>query len=105
MTGEVPSYRERQKGRVQCSKYRDKMAAGSLAGHMMTQHGQASEERWSWEKLATGEEPRKYRMEFLAKGGPRIYPVEGCPGKAATRTAMRVHFLHLHVLDTVVILE
>ena len=38
-------------------------------------------------------------------GGPRSCPVEGFPGRAATRTAMRVHFMHRHVLDTVVILE
>ena len=44
-------------------------------------------------------------MAFPAKGGLRICPVERCPGQAATRTEMRVHFLHRHVLDTVVILE
>ena len=31
--------------------------------------------------------------------------MEGCPGKMATRTAMRVNFVHRHVLDTVVMLE
>ena len=44
-------------------------------------------------------------MTFLAKGGPPSCPVEGCPGRAATRTVMRVHFLYWHVVDTVVILE
>ena len=44
-------------------------------------------------------------MACLAKGGPRICPVEGCPVQAATRTAMRLHFLHRNVLDTVLILE
>ena len=29
----------------------------------------------------------------------------GVPGKLATRTEMRVHFVHRHVLDTVVMLE
>ena len=33
------------------------------------------------------------------------FPVAGCPGRVDTRTAMRVHFVHRHVLDTVVILE
>ena len=28
----------------------------------------------------------------------------GCPGGIATRTAMRVHFVHRHVQDTVVVL-
>ena len=31
--------------------------------------------------------------------------MEGCPGVSATRAAMRVHFVHRHVHDTVVILE
>ena len=39
------------------------------------------------------------------KGGPQICPVEGCPGQLATRTEMRVHFMHRHARDTVVILE
>ena len=58
-----------------------------------------------WKTSATGEEPRTYLMAFLAKGGPWICPVEGCPGQAATRTAMQVHFMHRHFLDIVVILE
>ena len=44
-------------------------------------------------------------MAFPTKGGPWICPFEGCPGLAATRTAMWVYFLHRHVQDTVVILE
>ena len=46
-----------------------------------------------------------YRMSFPAKGGPRKCPVAGCPGRVATRTEMRVHFVHRHVLDIMVILE
>ena len=44
-------------------------------------------------------------MAFPANGGLRICPVEGCLGQAATRTDMRVHFLHHNVKDTVVVLE
>ena len=46
-----------------------------------------------------------YKMNFPTKGGRRQCPVEGCPGVSATRAAMRVHFVHRHVHDTVVILE
>ena len=46
-----------------------------------------------------------YRMDFLTAGGPRNCPVEGCPGLAATRKEMRVHFFHWHFRDNVVILE
>ena len=44
-------------------------------------------------------------MSFPTKGGPRQCPVEGCPGDLATRTEMRVHFVHRHVQETVVMLE
>ena len=39
------------------------------------------------------------------KGSRRQCPVEGCPGVSETRAAMRVHFVHRHIHDTVVILE
>ena len=44
-------------------------------------------------------------MSFLKKGGSRRCPMEGCPGALATRMAMRVHFVHRHVQDTVVMRE
>ena len=44
-------------------------------------------------------------MLFPKKGGWRRCPVERCPGVLATQAAMRVHFVHLHVHDTVVMLE
>ena len=42
-------------------------------------------------------------LDNLGHGGRCL--VEECLGRVATRTAMHVHFLHLHVQDTVVILE
>ena len=39
------------------------------------------------------------------QGGARECPVEGCPGRAGTRTAMKVHFWRRHVRDIVIILE
>ena len=45
------------------------------------------------------------RMSFLNIGGMRNCPVEVCPGRAATRKAMWVHFFHRNVRDTVIILE
>ena len=47
MMGEGPSYRERQKGRVQCRECGEEMDSVSLAGHRMTHHGRAEEERRS----------------------------------------------------------
>ena len=81
------------------------MAAEYLAGHKMTHHGRATEARRSRKTSATEEETQTHHLAFPAKGGLRICLVEGCPGQMATRTAMQFHFLHRHVLDTVVILE
>ena len=105
MTGERPSYQERQRVQVQCRECRKEMVDGSMAGHMTTQPGRATEERWSWTTSATGEELGTYRMAFPSKGGPRSFLVEGCPGRAAMRTAMWIHFMHRHIQNTVVILE
>ena len=44
-------------------------------------------------------------MSFPAKRCRRRCPVERCPGVLATQAAMRVHFVHRHVHNTVVILE
>ena len=44
-------------------------------------------------------------MSFPEKGVPQTCSVEGFPGIVSTRTAMRVHFVHRHVLDTMVMLE
>ena len=59
----------------------------------------------SMEHTGQGSGPQSYWMSFPAKVGPRKSPLAGCPGRVATRTAMRVHFVHRHVLDTVLILE
>ena len=39
------------------------------------------------------------------KAGPITFPVEGCSGQEATRTATKIHFWHRYFQDTVVILE
>ena len=53
----------------------------------------------------TNGEPRTYKMHFPAKGGRRRCLVDRCPGVLATRAAMRLHFVHRHVHNTVVILK
>ena len=90
---------------MQCKDSGEDMALGSMVGHMRKLHGQAAEEIWSWAALHLGEEPRTYQMAFPTVGGPWSFPVEGCPERAAMRTAMLVNFLHLHVRDNVVILD
>ena len=75
MTGEGPTYRERQKEQVECGECGKEMVVGSLASHRMTQHGQAKEERWSLEALATGGDPQMYRLAFPTKVWPKSFPV------------------------------
>ena len=88
-----------------CGDCGDILAVGYLSSNMMTQHGWAAGRRRQWSTPAAGIGLQIYRMSFSAKGGLRKYPVAGCPGRVATRTSMRVHFVHRHVLYTVVILE
>ena len=107
MTGEGPTYGERKIEWVECGDCGKGIAAGSLDTHRMVQHGKAKAESWSWTDAATGGgggEPTTYRIEFL-KRGTRECTVEGCPGRAGTRTAMRIHFCRRHVRDVVIILE
>ena len=47
MTGEGPTYWERQKERVECGDCKKDMAEGSLASHQMIQHGKAKADKWS----------------------------------------------------------
>ena len=81
------------------------MEVGSLLSHLMTQHKRVAVQRSQWDTLAKGRVPQEYRMSFLKKRGLQTCPVEGCAGKMAKKTAMPVHFVHWHVLNTLVMLE
>ena len=52
-----------------------------------------------------GGEPQTYRMAFPTKGGPWSCPVEGCTGRAGTRTAMWMQFFNRHFRYIVIILD
>ena len=100
MTGVGKIFKERQRERVACRECGTEIAAGSMSIHMMTRHGKAATRRHLWAPQTAGE-PRLYKMSFPAKDGRRRCSVEGCPGVSATRAAMRVHFVHRHVHNTV----
>ena len=87
-----------------CTECGEQLAFGSMSSNLMTRHGKLEGRRLQW-TTQTEDRAQVYWMSFPEKGGPRICPVEGCLGKLATMTAMRVHFVHRHVLDTVVMLE
>ena len=89
-----------------CLDYGKELTKGSLNVHRQTQHGvEKGGPGQEGEKKGEGDKPRTFRMVFSAKSGPRPFPVEGCIGRAATRTAMRVHFWNRNVRDIMVILE
>ena len=81
------------------------MKKGSLLKQRQTQHGVEKGVLVPEVNEADGyDEPRTHRMEFPENAGPRPCPVEGCSGRASTRTAMRAHFWYRHIRDTMVIL-
>ena len=51
-----------------------------------------------------GNKPMKNRMLFPDKAGPIPIPVEGYSGQAEKQKAMRMHFCHMRVWDTMLIL-
>ena len=54
MMGEVLTYLERKRERVECRDCGKEMAMGSLDTHRMSQHGKTKERRWTWNDAATG---------------------------------------------------
>ena len=104
ITGVERSYAERQQESVACGECGEFLAVGSMPSHLMTRHGKSATRRHLWAPQTDGG-TWTYKMSFPAKGSRRRCPVEGCPGVLATRTAMRVHFVHRNVHDTVAMLE
>ena len=105
ITGMGKSYRGRLRDQVACRDCGEMLSVGSLLSYVMNQHVREAGRRQQWTTPAAGRGAQSYRMSFPAKGGPQKCLVEGCLGRVATRTAIRVHFVHWHVLDTLVILE
>ena len=105
MTGVESNYKERQRYQVSCPECGKYLSRGSLATHCQTYNfmakGLTAHER---EEEGRGNDPRTYRVFFLTRSGLRHCPVEECSGQSVMRTAMRLHFWHRHVWDTVVIL-
>ena len=95
---------EIQRERIECVECGEFLAVRSMSSHLMNRHGKAAGRQRLWTPQTEGGD-KTYRMSFPTKGGPRRCPVEGCPGDLATRKVMRVHLVHRHVQDTVVMLE
>ena len=98
-----PSFGERQQERVWCPDCEVELVAGSLADHCQAQHGKY----WipqCMEPLATPY-PRLYSVSFLRSARFIRCTVGDCEGQATTRTNLRIHFVHCHMLYMVAIME
>ena len=91
--------------RVQDSKCGEEMALGSLPFHQHIQHGKETGGKWNWGNTYPGGYPYTYNMALPTAPPPRNCPIEGCWGRAATRTVMQVQFLYRRVRDNVSIPE
>ena len=103
MAGVGPSFRERQRERVRCPEYVAYLTAELLATHRQDQHvtGQGPQ----WDNTPVPLEPRLYMVSFTKVDGMVGSPVKVCRGRMTTRTNLRIHFVHRHMWDTIVILE
>ena len=98
------SYAKRQRERVACGECGEFLVVGSMSSHLMNRHGKAAAWRHLWTPQTDGG-GRTYKMSFPAKGVQGSFQWRDARGAVTTRTAMRVHFVHRHVHDTVVMLE
>ena len=102
LTGVGKTYVERQREIVACGECVMVIAAGSMSSPLMTRHGKAATWRHLCPPPQTNGGPRWYTMNFPDNGGRRRCLVDRRPGVLATRAAMRLHFVHRHVHDTMV---
>ena len=101
--GEGLTYRDHQRLRVQCLECGTDLAVESLASHQQTYNGVGM--GYKRETPPPAGDPKTYRISFLSASRQRDCPVEGCKGRKTTRSGICVHFLHWHVIDTIVIME
>ena len=106
MMEEGRSYKEWQREMLICLEFGRDLAKGSLVSHLQTHNGVVKGRSGKeGDKEGGGNDPSTFWMSFPKKSGPKPCPVEGCSGRAETRTAMRVNLWHRHILETVVIME
>ena len=108
MTGEGQTYLEQKRERVECRYCGKEMATGSLDTYRMSQHGKTKERMRTWTDAATrggGGGIQQHIGQISPRGVKKECPVDGCPGRAGTRTVMRVRFWRRHVRDVMIILE
>ena len=76
----------------------------SLAGHFQTQHGISLGAQLE-PPPSLPEETQTYHVLLLLAMVPLACLVEGCQRRLEIRMGIRVHFMHYHVQENVVIVE
>jgi hypothetical protein len=112
ITGEGPTFRERQRQAVPCPLCNVTLRRGSLTPHLQRIHGTEPDydhDIYSTTSSSTNtaSSPTPYRVSF-PKGTPGIChpcPVPGCFGRFKQPAGLRRHFMTHHPYDSVCILE
>jgi hypothetical protein len=102
MTGEGPSYRERQCQRVECPKCAQEMSQGALKMHRQCTH---SVEDMEAAPAAALQPPVNYYVSFPKTIRSKPCPVLACLGRACSTAGLWAHFQRLRPTDTICILE
>ena len=79
------------------------LADGSLAAHEQAQNSKERPPQWATPPYTP--DPRLYRVSFPISAGSIGFIVGGCKGRVTTRTNLRIHFVHRHIGNMVLILE
>ena len=101
MTGEGLTYWERLLQRIRLPEYNADLATGSLATHWKVQHGVGQGEL----RDTPPDEPKMYQISFTWASCGIVCSLVGCPGRALSRSALQVHFVHHYMQDAIVVLE
>ena len=95
MTGVWPSFRERQRERVQKTECAEDLAEGLLEEHRQDQYGMGQGHQWE----TTPPPPdHSIYMVYLSRADGLVgFSVEGCKGWSETCTNLHIHFVNHHV--------
>ena len=102
-TGEGVNFRERNQARVSCTVCRVKVAASSLKGHMLRQHGRSTHQTREV-KIGRGG-PMTYVVSFPQVLKTVICPVPVFPSVAHSVGRMREHFMYRHFFSGIAVAQ
>ena len=105
MTGDGQSYTERQHLPTECPECGHFVRSSYLSTHRLHQHGIALSQSRLEGIYDPDPEPDLHIVSMPTRKFDIDCPVPGCPGHATDRFSLRRHFMHRHILDTLIIIE